>query len=138
MTDVFSKEKRSWIMGRIKSKGNRSTEKAFVAILREHKISGWRRNYDLLGKPDIVFPKAGVAVFLDGCFWHGCPIHLHIPKTNKDFWRKKIFGNMARDRRVSRQLRKQGWHVFRFWEHDIARKIIGRKLGRLRRIVESE
>ena len=67
-------------MGRIKFSGNRSTEKAFVAILREHKISGWRRNYGLLGKPDSVFPRAGVAVFLDGCFWHGCPIHLHISR----------------------------------------------------------
>lgn len=135
MADVFDKEKRSWLMKRVKSRGNRSTETAFISVLRSYKIVGWRRNYKLFGKPDIVFPKPKIAVFVDGCFWHGCSVHRQIPQTNREFWQKKIFGNMARDRKVSRRLRQEGWHVFRFWEHDIGKNIIGRKLGRLRRIV---
>ncbi|MGI9298651.1 MAG: very short patch repair endonuclease [Gammaproteobacteria bacterium] len=135
MADVFDKEKRSWLMGRVKSRGNRSTERAFAAILRRRRIAGWRRGWPLLGSPDFVFPAARAAVFVDGCFWHGCPIHGTTPKTNRRFWREKIARNIARDKKVSRCLRRDGWHVFRFWEHDLKKKIVLRKLGRLRRIV---
>lgn len=134
--DVFSKEKRSWVMGRVRSRGNRSTEGAFAEILRESKISGWRRNYTLFGSPDFVFPRAGVAVFVDGCFWHGCPKHGTMPKSNRQYWRNKIDRNIKRDQQVSRKLRRAGWHVYRFWEHDIGTQILMRKLGRLRRLIK--
>ena len=135
MADVFSRSKRSEVMSRIRSRGNQSTEVAFVGVWRRHGISGWRRNYPLFGRPDFVFPKAKIAVFVDGCFWHGCPAHFRPPKTNRRFWQNKIAKNIARDRAVSRRLRRQGWHVFRFWEHDIKQKTIARKLGRLRNLL---
>lgn len=125
-------------MGRVRSRGNRSTEGAFAEILRARKISGWRRGRALLGSPDFVFPAARAAVFVDGCFWHGCPIHGTIPKTNRRFWREKIARNIARDKKISRRLRRDGWHVFRFWEHDLKGKIVFRKLGRLRRVVQAD
>jgi DNA mismatch endonuclease (patch repair protein) len=73
-------------------------------------------------QPDFVFPKLRLAVFVDGCFWHGCPIHATWPKQNGAFWRAKILGNKARDRRVDRTLRKAGWRVPRVWEHELVRR----------------
>jgi DNA mismatch endonuclease (patch repair protein) len=73
-------------------------------------------------KPDFVFPKLKLAVFVDGCFWHGCPIHATWPKQNAAFWRTKILGNKVRDRLVDRTLRKAGWRVVRVWEHELIRR----------------
>lgn len=72
-----------------------------------------------MGKPDIVFLSKKIAVFVDGCFWHGCPLHGVRPKTNVDFWANKIQGNISRDRDVTLDLESQGWIVLRFWEHEI-------------------
>lgn len=119
MSDVFTPEKRSDVMSRIRGKGNRDTELAMIRILREHHISGWRRNKAIFGKPDFVFPKTKVALFVDGCFWHGCPKHSNMPRNNRDFWMKKLVGNVRRDHLVSRKLRKSGWTVIRVWEHDL-------------------
>lgn len=83
-------------------------------------------------KPDFVFPKLMMAVFVDGCFWHGCPQHATQPKTNARFWRDKIARNQARDRQANRLLRKLGWRVVRIWEHELKRKIEGRLLRRLK------
>jgi DNA mismatch endonuclease (patch repair protein) len=83
-------------------------------------------------KPDFVFPKLKTAVFVDGCFWHGCPRHGTQPRTNAAFWRKKIEGNRTRDRRVNRALRARGWEVVRIWEHALARRNLPRLLQRLR------
>lgn len=69
-------------------------------------------------RPDIVFPSARVAVFVDGCYWHGCAQHKTLPKTNTEFWSRKISRNIERDREVDRALRDEGWLVLRFWEHD--------------------
>lgn len=82
-------------------------------------------------RPDFVFPRLRVAVFVDGCFWHGCPKHGTQPKTNAAFWRDKIVTNKARDRRVNRLLRKRGWIVVRVWEHELSRKNESRLLRRL-------
>jgi DNA mismatch endonuclease (patch repair protein) len=117
--DTFSPEKRSWIMARVKSSGNRSTEIKLIAVLREHEIKGWRRNYALLGKPDFVFPKAKVAVFVDGCFWHGHPRKCRMPQANRIYWEEKIARNVARDRTVTHDLNKKGWKVIRIWEDSI-------------------
>ena len=92
------------------------------------KLKGWRRGLLLYGKPDFVFIKARIAVFIDGCFWHGCPLHGEIPATNRDRWRKKISGNCKRDKRVTKYLRFNGWHVFRIWEHDLGRARLNCKL----------
>jgi DNA mismatch endonuclease (patch repair protein) len=84
-----------------------------------HHISGWRRNQAVLGKPDFVFPKQKIALFVDGCFWHGCPVHANMPKNNRAFWKKKLQGNKERDKNVSTELRKLGWRVVRVWEHEL-------------------
>ena len=121
MPDVFTKEKRSDVMSRIKGKGNKDTELAMIQILRKHHISGWRRNQDVMGKPDFVFPKRKIALFVDGCFWHMCPKHFNMPRNNGAFWEKKLKGNRDRDKFVTRNLRREGWKVIRVWEHELAK-----------------
>jgi DNA mismatch endonuclease, patch repair protein len=120
-------------MSRIKSRGNKKTELALIHFFRRTKITGWRRNQKVFGKPDFIFPKLKLAVFVDGCFWHGCPRHGTKPKSNAGFWRKKISRNQARDRLVNRTLRKLGWQVFRIWEHALVRKNQSRLLRRIER-----
>ena len=122
MPDVFSKAKRSEVMSRIRGRGNKDTELALMKLLRSHHITGWRRNQNVFGKPDFVFPKARLALFVDGCFWHGCPKHGNTPANNRAFWKKKMAANKARDRRVNRILRRDGWRVVRIWEHDLAKR----------------
>jgi len=131
--DTFSKTERSRIMSRVKSSGNRSTEAAFVALMKERGIKGWRRNQPVFGKPDFVFRKARIAVFIDGCFWHACPKHCRMPASNRDYWVRKIGRNAERDKKVSRELRRQGWTVARIWEHEIKDGTVKRKLGRIAR-----
>lgn len=121
MADVFTKEKRSEVMSRIRGRGNKDTELALMIMFRRHGITGWRRNQPLFGKPDFVFPKSKLIVFVDGCFWHGCSRHATKPKSNRAFWRQKLEANKARDGRVTRTLRKMGWKVVRIWEHDLAK-----------------
>lgn len=114
--DIFTKEKRSDVMSKIKSKRNASTELKLISLFKEHKITGWRRNIKIFGHPDITFPKMKIAVFIDGCFWHNCPFCGHIPKTNKKFWIAKLNRNKKRDALVSRKLRESGWSVIRIKE----------------------
>jgi DNA mismatch endonuclease (patch repair protein) len=122
MADVFTKAKRSDVMSRIRGRGNKETELALMKLLRRGHIIGWRRHQPVFGKPDFIFPAAKLAVFVDGCFWHGCPKHCKTPAGNRAFWKKKLAANKARDRRVNRVLRKNGWHVVRIWEHDLAKR----------------
>ena len=121
MADVFEKTKRSDVMSRICGKGNKDTELALLKLLKKHGISGWRRNQPVLGKPDFIFRAAHVAVFVDGCFWHGCSKHCQLPATNRTFWRKKLDANKERDRHVARALRRKGWAVIRIWECQLAK-----------------
>jgi DNA mismatch endonuclease (patch repair protein) len=106
-------------MAKVKSQGNHSTEIRLVRLFRAHGVSGWRRHQDIEGSPDFVFPKARVMVFVDGCFWHGCPKHCRLPVSHSQYWREKIGRNKARDARANRRLRRDGWRVFRVWEHEI-------------------
>ena len=102
-------------MRAVRSKGNRSTERRLRSALSRRGIGGWRLNVkDLPGTPDFVFDAERVAVFVDGCFWHGCPKHCNTPVNNHAFWQKKLAGNQARDRRVTRTLRKKvgAWSAF--------------------------
>ena len=122
MPDVFTSKKRSEVMSRIRGRGNKDTELALMKLLRRHHVSGWRRNQTMFGKPDFVFRKARVAVFVDGCFWHGCSKHCNTPASNRPFWKRKLAANMARDRRVNLTLRKAGWSVVRLWEHELAKR----------------
>ena len=119
MPDVFSTSKRSEIMSRIKASGNEATEVVFVKLLRAAKISGWRRQSVLFGKPDFAFRAERVVVFIDGCFWHGCPRHYKPPKSNREFWSEKIMRNRRRDREVDAALTAKGWQVVRFWQHEL-------------------
>jgi DNA mismatch endonuclease (patch repair protein) len=117
---AVSRETRSRMMSAVKSKGNASTEVAMVSAFRKAGLKGWRRHSKLLGfRPDFVFGRERVVVFLDGCFWHGCPIHGSFPESNKDFWASKLEANVARDRRADAYLLGSGWTVIRFWEHSI-------------------
>ena len=121
MGDVFTKKQRSEVMSKIKSKGNKKTELRMIQLFKLHHITGWRRHLPLPGKPDFSFPKKKTVVFIDGCFWHGCPKCFIPPKSNVEYWEEKIANNKRRDRRVARQLRAKGWRVFRIWEHEIAK-----------------
>ncbi len=122
MADVFTKAKRSDVMSRIRGSGNKETELALMKLLRRHHITGWCRHQPVFGKPDFIFREARLAVFVDGCFWHGCPKHCKTPAGNRQFWKKKLAANKARDRRVNHVLRKDGWRVVRIWEHDLAKR----------------
>ena len=119
MADIFSKQQRSDIMSRVRGRGNQATEIALVRLLRAEGIAGWRRHQPVFGKPDFIFRKERLAVFVDGCFWHSCPTHGTVPATRRAFWIKKFAGNKARDRRVNRELRRLGWRVLRLWEHEL-------------------
>ncbi len=110
-------------MSAIKGKNNKSTEIAFIKIFRTNKIIGWRRHTtQLTGSPDFIFPKHKIAIFVDGCFWHGCLKCYIRPKTNVQFWTKKITDNINRDKSVNNLLKKNGWKVLRFREHQIKNK----------------
>ena len=132
-------ETRSKIMACVKSKGNKSTELKFIEILKARSISGWRRNQHVFGKPDFVFPKRKIAVFIDGCFWHGCPKHCRLPATNVEYWMNKIQGNVKRGKQVNKELKKKGWIVIRVWEHELKGcAVLSRKLNRIKKIISQD
>lgn len=135
MPDVFTRVIRSAVMSRIRGHGNKDTELRLIQIFRSSGIKGWRRGSKLPGKPDFVFPKLKSAVFVDGCFWHGCPKHATWPKTRAAFWLAKITGNKARDRRVNRLLKAKGWTVVRVWEHELRRRDEMKLIRRLNRVL---
>ncbi len=116
MADVFTRVKRSDIMKKVKSSGNLTTEQNLIAIFKSRNIKGWRRNYPITGKPDFVFLDTKIAVFADGCFWHGHHCRNISPKQNADYWRKKQLRNIERDRQINLRFQKRGWSVLRFWE----------------------
>lgn len=134
MPDIFTIPKRSEVMSLIRSHGNKATELRLIGIFRANGITGWRRHQPVFGKPDFVFRKQRVAVFVDGCFWHSCPKHSTKPKCNRVFWERKLTANKARDRLVNRCLRRNGWKVVRIWEHELTtngRHLALRKLLRV-------
>lgn len=135
MADVFTTEKRSEIMSKIRGKGNRSTELRLITLMRRARIVGWRRHYPLLGKPDFVFPQHRLAVFVDGCFWHLCPHCADAPANNAEYWRTKLEGNRTRDRKVDCALQSIGWKPIRIWEHELrdADRVLRRLDAALRR-----
>jgi DNA mismatch endonuclease (patch repair protein) len=135
MPDVFTQAKRSAVMARIRGSGNKDTELRMIALFREYGITGWRRNARVFGKPDFVFRRERVAVFVDGCFWHGCPRpkHAPMPKNRAEWWAAKLLRNKERDRAVTRALRNAGWRVVRVWECALTRQRGGRTIARVAR-----
>jgi DNA mismatch endonuclease (patch repair protein) len=119
MTDVFNKAKRSEVMSHIRGSGNKDTELVLINLMRRAHITGWRRNQALPGKPDFTFRRESLVIFVDGCFWHGCPKHATFPRNNAKFWQRKLDANKARDKFVTRTLKKSGWYVLRIWEHEL-------------------
>jgi DNA mismatch endonuclease (patch repair protein) len=119
MSDVFTVEKRSDIMRQVKSKNNKSTEAVLLKFFKDNHIIGWRRQYKISGKPDFAFPKLKLAIFCDGCFWHGHDCRNTKPKDNADYWTQKIRKNQDRDRLVNEKLKKYKWIPLRIWECQI-------------------
>jgi len=123
MSDKFSKEKRSKIMSKIRSK-NTKPEISLRKTLWHSGYKGYRLNYKKApGKPDICYVGKKISIFVDGCFWHGCPLCYKKPSSNKKYWSKKLKENKERDKRVDGKLKKQGWVVLRFWECEINKEI---------------
>ncbi len=124
MTDVLTKEQRSRNMSAIRSRGNKDTELKTIKLFKRYGINGWRRHYDKLpGKPDFIFYSKKMAVFVDGCFWHGCKRCFVQPKSNIKYWKLKIERNKKRDKEVKRWLHIKGWVVVRIWEHEINKSL---------------
>ena len=122
MADVFDKEKRSQIMSAVHSKKNKSTELKLIDIFKRYGIIGWRRNYNVKGHPDFIFPRKKVAVFVDGCFWHGHDCRNTRPNDNAEYWQKKRERNMQHDKAVTEMFENRGWTVIRIWECELKRK----------------
>ncbi len=116
--DVFTKKKRSEIMSKIRSKGT-NAELLVFRELRRRGIYFQKHCKRVLGNPDIALIRKKKAIFIDGDFWHGYKFKTQKQRLPKKYWVKKIENNIARDKKVNRELRKNGWHVLRFWEHDI-------------------
>ena len=134
--DRVSVHTRSRMMSRIPGHGNKETEEVLAKLLRQHHIKGWRRHQPMFGKPDFIFPKSRLAVFVDGCFWHGCPKHRTRPKSNRAYWWRKLARNKKRDSLVTRTFQRTGWQVIRIWEHEFSKSNEDRLLRRIRRALK--
>ena len=122
MADTFDKDKRSAIMKSVKSSGNKSTELGLIVFFKENGITGWRRKYPVKGHPDFVFIKKKIAIFVDGCFWHGHDCRNMRPKQNEEYWSKKRIRNIMHDQEVSDMFLRRGWTVIRIWECELKKK----------------
>jgi DNA mismatch endonuclease (patch repair protein) len=122
MADNLSPEDRRRTMQAVKSKATR-IERKLWSMLAGMRVRGWRKNAaDLPGAPDVAFDELRLALFVDGCFWHGCPVCKRpLPATRRDYWQGKIERNIERARRYNQQLQQMGWRVARFWEHELLR-----------------
>lgn len=122
MADIFNKDKRSDIMSKVRSTGNKSTELKLIAVFSEYNIKGWRRKYQVIGHPDFVFVDRRIAVFVDGCFWHGHNRRNLTPSDNSDYWEKKRCRNIERDLMITKKFKQRGWTVIRIWECELKKK----------------
>jgi len=120
LTDIFTPEKRSWVMSRIRGT-NTKIDLRMKDLLGDLGIK-YEMYPKMFGNPDFIIKKKKIAIFCDGDFWHGYKYY-EKKRPSKKFWRDKIEGNMARDKRISRKLRRDGWSVLRFWEHDIKKRM---------------
>ena len=135
MADIFTKEKRSEVMSHIRSKNNKSTELKLIKIFKEYGITGWRRNYNVKGHPDFVFLKKKIAVFVDGCFWHGHKYLNRSPKDNSKYWEKKISNNKKHDKNINKIFKLRSWIVVRIWECELkktGKRALPKKISTIR------
>ena len=138
MADFFDAKKRSDIMRQVKSKKNKSTELRLIEIFTQNGITGWRRNYPVKGHPDFVFPKEKIAVFVDGCFWHGHDCRNTRPADHQEYWQKKRERNMKHDREVTAMFEARGWTVLRIWECELKKKNLDCTVEKINRILSVE
>ena len=122
MADIFDEEKRSDIMRRVRSRNNASTELKLIQMFKEYGITGWRRNYPVKGHPDFVFLDLKIAVFVDGCFWHGHDCRNTRPSNNAEYWAKKRARNIQHDKEITALFEHRGWRVVRIWECELKKK----------------
>ena len=122
MADVFDEKKRSEIMSKVNSKGNKSTELKLIQVFKGNGIIGWKRNYPVKGHPDFVFLDKKIAIFVDGCFWHGHDCRNTRPSDNADYWTKKRERNMKHDKEITELFERRGWTVIRIWECELKKK----------------
>jgi len=133
-------EKRSRTMSAIRGKHNRSTELRLRMALIKAGVRGWRLHpEELPGQPDFYFDKAKIAIFVDGCYWHGCPKCGHIPKTRTAFWEAKIKRNQERDKMKNLELRKLGTKSLRIWEHELKdKKNLDKIIEKIDKLISTE
>lgn len=135
MADVYDKATRSDVMRKVRSKGNRSTELRLIEIFHEQGIIGWRRNYPVKGHPDFVFPQKKIAIFVDGCFWHGHDCRNTRPKEHEEYWTKKRERNIAHDIAITSVFENRGWLVIRIWECEMKKKNQSALVNKLKSIL---
>ena len=131
MSDVFNKEKRSQIMRAVKSRNTKSTEQTLLSLFKENGVTGWKRTYNVKGHPDFVFLKQRVAIFVDGCFWHGHDCRNTRPSDNAEYWQKKRERNIRHDKEVTKKFEERGWTVLRIWECELKKKNHGKTLKKI-------
>ncbi len=122
-------------MRKVGSNGNKTTELRLIKVFADYNISGWRRHYAVKGHPDFIFPKKKIAVFVDGCFWHGHDCRNTRPESNKEYWEKKRMRNIQHDRAITKRFEDRGWTVIRIWECEMKknkRESLERKIALLR------
>ena len=122
MTDVFTITERSRIMSRVKSTNNRSTELKLISFFNKNAIHGWIRNYNVVGHPDFVFKQERIAIFVDGCFWHGHNCRNTKPDSNREYWERKRLRNIKHDLQITKRFEKRGWTVIRIWECELKKE----------------
>ncbi|MFZ0169307.1 MAG: very short patch repair endonuclease [Candidatus Dormiibacterota bacterium] len=133
MPDWLTPEQRSRNMSAIRSSGT-SPERRLRKILKSlFPRRLLRERPDLPGRPDFFFPGLKLAVFADGCFWHGCPLHGHIPEDNRDYWEPKIARTRSRDKKAGRDLARLGVHSLRVWEHELSPTTVDQVVARIQR-----
>lgn len=132
MPDIFDKTMRSSIMRKVRSSGNKSTEIRLITLFKKAGINGWSRNYPVKGNPDFVFLSHRVAVFVDGCFWHGHDCRNTRPNENSEYWAKKRERNIQRDIEVTDMFINRGWTVLRIWECELKKVNETTTLDRIR------
>ena len=138
MADVFDIKKRSDIMSKVRSKNNKSTELKLIKIFEENNIKGWQRNYPVKGHPDFVFLNRKIAIFVDGCFWHGHDCRNTSPSDHAEYWANKRERNIKHDKEVTEMFEQRGWTVIRIWECELKKKNREQLLEKLQQLLLNE
>jgi DNA mismatch endonuclease (patch repair protein) len=123
-------------MRKVRSEGNKTTELRLMNLLRDNEITGWKRSYSVKGNPDFVFLKKKIAIFVDGCFWHGHDCRNTRPKDNEEYWRKKRERNMERDKKITNLFEMRGWTVLRIWECKLKKSNLHQTLEKILSILQ--